>query len=171
MKRTIISMTLLCGLSVLSACWGDWSGSTSTSGRPRLPTAVVKLSLPAPGADVYSIVATITLAPDVTVKDNESPPRVNSREIWVAKADGGATNALVDAIYTAATESTPGTVRIGIIDSDSITPDEACNVNVYNFTGAALAAGEFSVTELTATDQYGAVISSITPSYVVVTLE
>ena len=131
MKKTSLSILLIAalGLAMLSAC----GGSSSSTPQPRFQptTAVLTLSTTATstipvGTTINSYIATIPLPPGVTVK---TIPGSSETGTGVVTASASATGALISGLYTAATGTFPGTVKVYMISAAGLTAGDFCIVN------------------------------------------
>jgi hypothetical protein len=129
MKKISLSNLLIfaLGLTMLSAC----GGGGSSSALPQPTTAVLTLSTAATGTipattTINSYNVTITLPAGVTVKSTVNPPETDA---GVVNASGKASGALVSGVYTPATGTFPGTVRVYVASATGFDPGEFCIVN------------------------------------------
>jgi len=114
MKRTFLSRMLILalGLAILGGCGGKKKEDTPD---PVPPTkAALTLSTEVSGAIpagtmVNSYSATITLPAGVTVKSSVNPPETDA---GVVTATGTASGAVITGVYTPATSTKPGTVKV-----------------------------------------------------------
>jgi hypothetical protein len=134
------------GLVLLSGCGG---GSSSTAVPiPQPPsTAVVTLStavtgtIPA-GTTINSYDITIALPPDVTVKTAATSSQTDD---GVVTAIDSATGSLVSAVYTKATGSAPGTVKISMASGSGFSAGGFCRITCNIVQGTYPAAPDFSL--------------------------
>jgi hypothetical protein len=131
MKKTSLSILLIValGLAMLPACGG---GSNSTP-QPRFqPTAAVLTlsttttsTIPA-GTTINSYNVTIPLPDGVTVKTIPGSSETNT---GVVTASASATGALISGVYTAATGTFPGKVKVYMISAGGLAAGDFCIVN------------------------------------------
>jgi hypothetical protein len=155
MKKTYLSIVLIVtlGLITLSACGGGGGGGGSAPA-PAPTSAVVTLStvtnsvIPATTTINFTSV-TITLPSGVTVK---TMPSSSETGTGVVVSSGSATGADAFGLYTAATASTPGTVKVTIFKLDingiGFNPGEFCKVYADIAAGHSPAPSSFSTPTL-----------------------
>jgi hypothetical protein len=130
MKKIAISSLLILTLTltILSACGGGGGGGVTltqpTSAVLTLSTAVTG-TIPAT-TTINSYNVTITLPAGVTVKSTVNPPETDA---GVVTASGKASGALVSGVYTAATSTLPGTVKVYVASASGFDAGEFCKVN------------------------------------------
>jgi hypothetical protein len=130
MKKLSLTSVVVCAFAftVLSACGGG-GGAGVTVLQPT--TAVIKLATTDNGTKPANTIITgydvlISLPAGVTVKSTTAPPQTND---GVVTATGAATGASIAAVYSAATSTLSGTVRILIAKADGFSAGEFVTVN------------------------------------------
>lgn len=156
-KNTCLISTALCLVAVIAACGGDRSGP----GTATTPTkAIVKLASAGTATTIYGIDVTVNLPDGVTVKST-NPPQVDADAIMVSGVTG--TETYLVAVYTSATSTVPGKVRVLLADENGLATGEFCTVKADITSGAAPTSGDFSIANFTASN--GNVISGLTPTF------
>jgi hypothetical protein len=130
MKKISLSSLLIFAfcITMLSACGGGGGGGGSTPPQPT--TAVLTLSTAVTGTipsdtTINGYDVTITLPAGVTVKST-TPPQTDA---GVVTTTGSAAGSSMTAVYSAATGTTPGKVRILIANGDRYYAGEFSQVN------------------------------------------
>ena len=145
MKRiSLRSLTIYAfGLFLLSACGGG--GGTTAVGLPPSagPVAVVTLSTEVTGTipantTINGYVVTMTLPTDVTCKSTSG-----QTDPGVVTVIGSATGSLATGMYTAATASLPGAVKVTIVSGPGYAAGAFCTVRCDLANSARPAAAEF----------------------------
>ncbi len=160
MKKSMHLMIILFGvMTLLSACGGGGGGG----GTP--PAAVTKASLKlitSGTGTIYGIDVTVNLAPGVTVKST-TPPQVDTDV--VAPSGAAAADTIATAVYTAATGTLPGKVRILVANANGFTIGEFCSMNGDIASGHSPKSEDFSLESFSASDADGNVINGLTPGF------
>ncbi len=162
MKKITISGLLIFMLILItiSACKGKSDDTLQ-------PTSVtVKIFSQGTGTSIGGIDATLVLPSGVTVKATPdiANPAVLVTNTGVVTASGVATgaNTIASGTYSAAAGATPGKVVVHVVNPDGFATGEfvtiTCDITVGSFPQAA----DFTVTDFTAVDLYGAQISGPT---------
>jgi hypothetical protein len=106
-------------------------------------TAILTLStagsIPA-GTTINSYVITITLPAGVTVKSTANQPETDD---GVVTAAGTATGASTLGVYTPATDTSPGTVKVYVASANGFDPGVFCNVKCNLSAGQRPNASDF----------------------------
>ena len=145
MKKTSLSSVLLFafGLTMLSACGGGSSSAPQSQPQPTaadltLSTAITG-SIPV-GTIITSYDVTIKLPAGVTVKT-----MLNSSETstGVVTASGSAVGESIAGVYTAATGTFPGTVKVYVESANGFPAGEFCKVNTNIAAGYSPTAASF----------------------------
>ncbi len=155
-------LCLLSALTVLSHCGGGsggGGGGTTTSGdSSQSVTAVVRLGIASqPTGTVCAVQAIVHLPSGVTVKATQNPPQTDTGVVTSSGAD------LVMGIYSSAS----GTVSVYVAKASGITVSEFAQLNGDVASGNSPNAADFSVSDLSAWDENGALISGLTPTFTV----
>jgi hypothetical protein len=146
MKKTSLSILLIVAFSLilLSACGG---GSSSTSQpQPQTTTAVMTLStsvtgsIPA-GTTINSYNVTVSLPSGVTVSTEPNSPVTST---GVATALGNAPEPY--GVYTAATGTFPGMVKIYVDSANGFAIGDFCELSVTVAAGLSVSPSDFNVT-------------------------
>ena len=163
-KNLYLICIMLCFTALFAACGGG--GGSSASNTPTQATkAIVKLISTGTGTTICGIDVTVNLASGVTVRST-NPPQVDSGVITPSGVAGSGT--IATAVYSAATNTQPGKLRVLLANANGLTTGEFCTVNADIASGATPASGEFSISNFSASDSSGNVISGISPTYSVV---
>jgi hypothetical protein len=145
MKKKYLSILLMValGLAILPACGG---GSSSSPQSSQPTSAVLTLSTAVTGTipvdtAITSYDVTIPLPAGVTVKT-----MLNSSETGtgVVTASGNAVNELIRGVYTAATGTFPGTVKVYVESANGFDAGEFCKVNIDIVAGYSPTASSFA---------------------------
>ncbi len=154
MKKTSLLMllTITCALTLFSACGGGGGGA---SGPSQPTTAVLTLStavtgtIPA-GTSINSYVVTVTLPAGATVK--ASPDGINPAKLvtdpGVVTPAGSASGSVFSAIYTAATPTLPGTIKVYVSSGTGFGPGDFCTINCDISAGSYPSASDFAQVSL-----------------------
>lgn len=131
MKRVSISILLMLVLAItmLSSCGGGGGGDGVTIAQPT--TAVVTLATTVTSAIPANTVitgydVTISLPAGVTVKSTTTPPQTDT---GVVTATGAAAGSQIAAVYSPATSTVAGKVRIVIANAAGFSSGEFSTVN------------------------------------------
>jgi len=149
-------------LLLITACRGGGGGG-GEGGSGSAPVVVTKatLKLATSGAGtIYGIDVTINLPAGVTIK-SANPPAVDSGVVAPSGVAGSDT--IASAVYTAATSTLPGAVRIIVASANGFTTGEFAAVNGDIGAGHAPRAEDFTVASFSASDADGKVITGLTP--------
>ncbi len=145
-KITLLSLLILAlALTTLAACGGGGGGGTTV---PQPTTAVLTLStvvtgtIPA-GTTINSYDVTIPLPAGVTVKTMLNSSATGT---GVVTLSGSAltSGALVEGVYTAATGTFPGTVKVSVAGGAGFAAGEFCKVNCDIAAGSYPSASSFA---------------------------
>ncbi len=153
-------LCLLSALTVLSHCGGgSGGGGTTTSGdSPQTVTAVVRLGIASqPTGTVCAVQAIVHLPSGVTVKATQNPPQTDNGVVTSSGAD------LVMGIYSSAS----GTVTVYVARASGITVSDFAQLHGDVSSGSSPTATDFRMTDLSAWDENGALISGLTPTFTV----
>lgn len=130
MKKLTLSSLLICALvlTVLSACGGGGDGGITVQ---QPTTAVITLATAVNGTMPTNTIITgydvlISLPAGVTVKSTTAPPQTND---GVVTATGAAAGSSIAAVYSVATSTVSGTVRILIAKADGFSAGTFSTVN------------------------------------------
>lgn len=148
MKRLslFILLMLISTFAILSACGGGGGGGGAGVTAQQPTTAVIKLSTAVNGTMPANTIITgydvlITLPAGVTVKSTTAPPQTNN---GVVTATGAAAGSNIAAVYSAATSTVSGTVRVLILANPNNSGFSAgefatvnCDIAAGHFPGTA----------------------------------
>ncbi len=142
-------------MSALSACGNGGTGA----GTPAVMTkATLKLITSGTDTTIYGIDVTVNLASGVTLKST-NPPYIDSNVITLSDI---ASYATITAVYTAATSSIPGRVRVLVATGNGFSTGQFCSVNGNIAEGHSPKSTDFSLVNFSASDVGGNVISGLT---------
>ncbi len=166
-KRTLSAwMIFLATVMTVSACGGGGGGGGGTPIH-QPTTAAIKLFTAGTATTLYGIDATLNLPTGVTVKST-TPPAPDSGVVTSALASGTTgTSALLTAVYTAAANGQPGTVRVLIVSANGFSVGEFATVNADIAAGSSPLATGFTLGNVSATDAGGNAITGITSALTV----
>jgi hypothetical protein len=166
---------LIAGIALImvGACGGH-GGSDTAATQPT--TAVVKLSTSgtlATGVQLGAIDITAVLPEGVTLK--AVPDTINADMLLtddgVVTATGaaGAGTTALSGVYTAATSTTPGAVRLVLVNVPGFGIGEFCTVTADIAAGVAVTAADVvSLATFTARDESGNLITGLTATFTAV---
>lgn len=163
MKR-ISLFILIISLLIITACGGGGGGG---NGPAAVTKATLKLATSGTGTTIYGIDVTVNLAPGVTVKST-NPPETDTGVVTASGVVSGTTTTTT-AVYTAATGTVPGKVRILIVNANGFTTGEFCTVNGDIASGHSPKSSDFSLDEnFSASDADGNMINGLSPGFTAV---
>jgi hypothetical protein len=162
---TVFTMAVM----AMFGCGGGGGGG----GTPQPTTATLKLlSQGTAGTKIRGIEVTVVLPPGVTVKAT-SLPATDTGVVVLSGATATAAFTAANAgllnptvIYTPATATAPGTVKILIPSAADFDLGEYVTVNTNIAAGSFPAATDFALTGFTAVDLNGAPITGVTSTIV-----
>jgi hypothetical protein len=147
MKRLSLSilLALIPVVTLLAACGGGGGGGDAGVTVQQPTTAIIKLATTINGTIPANTIITgydvlISLPAGVTVKSTTTPPQTND---GVVTATGAAAGASVAAVYSAATSTLSGTIRILIAEADGFSAGEFSTVNCDIAAGHYPTAADF----------------------------
>ncbi len=141
-----LCISILVSSGMLVACGG---GGSSGGTAPSQPTAaILKLMTSGTGTTIYGIDVTMNLPAGVTVKST-NPPETDSGVVTVS---GVASGSIVTAVYTPASWSAPGKVRILIANATGFTTGEFATINTDIADGRTPRATDFGLVSFSAID-------------------
>ena len=165
MKRiSLASLILALGLTVLSACGG------SSAPQPPLyqpTTAVLTLSttvtgtIPA-GTTINSYDITLTLPAGVRLKSTSNPPETDAGVVTVIGPPATA-GSVLSAIYTEATGTTGGSVKVQIASGSGFTAGDLCKIECNIDQGAHPRTSDFVMPTLNDATGFDTNTSSTVP--------
>jgi hypothetical protein len=133
MKKISLSGMLILGLalSTLAACGGGGGADSVGITNPQQTKAVLTLSTSVTGAipsdtTINGYDLTITLPAGVTVKSTTTPPQTDT---GVVTSTGSAAGSSITAVYSPATATIPGKVRILLANGNGYYAGEFSKVN------------------------------------------
>ncbi len=167
-KKAMLSCLLIVysAMVLISGCGGGGGDSTPTTVTSQ-PVAVVKLSTSGTlsnGTLIGGIDTTVALPAGVSVKSTVNPPETDT---GVVNASGAAAGSIIVAVYSAATSTLPGRVRILVINANGFGTGEFVTVNCDFAAGHPPAANGFSLTNFNAISLNTSTISGLTPGLTV----
>jgi hypothetical protein len=164
MKKIAISSLLILTvtLTLLSGCGGGGGGGGVT--QTQHISAVLTLSTGVTGTipattTINSYSVTITLPTGVTVKSSVNPPETDAN---VVTASGKAASASISGVYTAATGTFPGIVKIYVASATGFEAGEFCKVTCDIAAGSSTTASDFSQPTLDDATGIDASVSTVT---------
>ena len=161
MKKILRFILMLAAVTTLAACGGGGGGGAFLPAAHQ-PTAVVALSTAGTGT-IYGIDVTVNLPAGVTLR---TVPGSQETAGGVVAASGVAlSGTMTSALYTGATGTWPGRVRIMAVNANGFTTGQYCTMNGTIAPGSVVTALGFSFADFSASDQNGNVISGLTPSF------
>jgi hypothetical protein len=163
--KTKSILNLLLGtlmFTLVSACGGGGGGSNITVTQPS--TAVITLSTNVIGSipattTINSYNVTIILPEGVTVKSTVNPPETDAN---VVIATGNAAGASISAVYTAASGTLPGTLKIYVASAAGFDAGEFCKVSCDISSGHYPTASDFVPPTLDDATGIDASVSTVT---------
>jgi len=149
-------------MALISGCGGGGSGSSP----PAQPTtAVVKLSTSgtlASGTLIGGIDITLVLPAGVTVKST-TPPQTDAGVVIPSGVAGGSLSPID--VYSAATSTLPGNVRVVLLSVAGFGTGEFATVNCDIAAGNFPTASGFSLVNFSVISATGPDISGLTPAF------
>jgi hypothetical protein len=130
-----------------------------------LPTkATLTLFSSGTNTTIHGIDATITLPAGVTVKSTLNPPETDA---GVVSPSGSAIGSLTTGVYTAATGTYPGSVRVLIANGSGFSTGEFAKVACTIALGSWPDAGDFSISGFAVSDGEGNPLSDFSAGFIV----
>jgi hypothetical protein len=164
---------LILVMALLAGC-GSGGGSTTAAGDPgrglgpasAAGSATVNVSTRASSAEtvIYAVDFTILLPAGASVAADPTTGETPAGVVRIADS-----RAISGARYTAATATTPGSLKVNIIDPVGLTVGDLATINCTISAGAAVTPASFSLDHFTAMDAGGASLSGIVPQFTVLT--
>jgi hypothetical protein len=151
MKR-FLYVAIAGSLLLLTACSGGGGGGGGGATK-----AVVTLLSSGTGT-ICGIDATVDLPAGVTLKSSASG---TTDDGVVVPSGAAATNTYAVGVYTAATGTFPGKIRVLMVNAAGFTPGEFCTVNAELAPGYFPAAADFTIESFAASDETGSVINGM----------
>ena len=148
MKKLLVFLLMPVAISALTACGGG-SGA-ATASQP--VSASLALSTSGTGTAIYGIGVSVVLPAGVSVKSTAVPPLTDE---GVVSATGQAAGSLISAVYSSATATAPGMVKIMVVNGTGFATGEFatvyCDIAAWHWPKPA----DFSLADFTAIDMYG----------------
>jgi hypothetical protein len=160
-NNTIYRLLILaCALTLVIGCGGGGGGvggGVSPSGTTQPTSAAIKIALEgiASSSPINGVQAILHLPAGVTVKANQNAPQTDIGVVTSSGAD------LVMGVYSAAT----GSVTVYVAKTSGIAVGEFATINCDIDPGNFPKASDFSVSDLSAWDTNGALITGLTPTF------
>ena len=159
MKFVSVTKLLVFTLFFFSACSGGGGGNSPSPSISPPAAASVTLATSQTSTTIYGIDATVNLPSGVTIKSTVSPPAADD---GVVIASGvAAAGSVVTAVYSAATSTLPGTVRIMIVNANGFGVGEFAKLNCGIASGYNPTANDFTTAHLIAKDGNGTDIAGV----------
>ncbi len=159
MLRKLCQGVLLLAMTVaLSACGNGTTNSGGQQARASLKTS----DLLATGYVIAGIDVTLSFPVGVTVKTDPVTGQVASGVVTITGVPNTSTT-LVDAVYTPATASQRGSLRIMVANATGFSAPEYITVNLDISEGYQPTASEFSLSNFAASDLDGRTLPGLTP--------
>jgi len=155
-------LMVISAIALISGCASSGGGSMPATSPAHPTTAVVKLSTSgtlASGVLIGGIDVTLILPAGVSVKSARTP----LTDGGVVTSSGVAGGSIDIGIYTAATSTLPGKVRIALVNAVGFGTGEFTTVNCDFAAGNTPTAAGFSLVNFSAINGGGAAISGLTP--------
>jgi len=158
MRKLTVYILLLIVAALLSACGGGQSPSSSNSIK-----AVIKTSSNAVSANVAGIDLTISIPYGV------SPPLLTDGKVDVAATVSITSSTTSDqtlpgVVYTPATATASGQLRITAIVASGFTTSDQVTLNLEIASGTTPTAADFSLLAFSAYDKDGNAVTGLSPS-------
>lgn len=158
--RKLLPLTLtMLAAATLSACGGGGGGGAFLLPSSQ-PTAVLTLSTAGTGT-VYGIDVTVNLPEGVTAKST-MPPQTDA---GVATASGAAAGSTVAAVYSAASGTVPGKIRLLAAKATGFGVGEFATVKCDIASGHTPMQADFSLSDFSASDENGVAVPGLTAGF------